>query len=307
MGTPHFSVPSLRKIAASDSGLQIKLVVTSPEKPRQSARSKPEPTPVKAVAMAFGLPVYEVEDVKSPEFLQKINEIRPDVIVVVAFRVLPPEVFTAAKIGTFNLHASLLPKYRGAAPINWSIINGDSETGVTTFFIQQKVDTGNIILQKKTEIGEHETATELAVRLSEIGGDAVLETLQMIQNGAVQLQVQDNALATKAPKLFKENTRIDWAAPAKKVNDMIRGLAERPTAWTTMNGKSVKIFQAAPCELSPVQALAAGEWLIQDGKLYVGCGEGVLDVKRLQFEGKKQMEVEVFLRGFRPNGDERFE
>jgi len=307
MGTPQFSVPSLRKIAVSDSDLNIKLVVTSPEKPRQSARSKPEPTPVKAAALEFGLPVYEVEDVKSPEFAETIKEISPDVIVVVAFRILPPEVFTVAKVGTFNLHASLLPKYRGAAPINWSIINGDRETGVTTFFIQKKVDTGNIILQKAIEIGESETATDLAIHLSELGGDAVLETLQMLQKGGVELQVQDHALASKAPKLFKDNTRIDWSSTAKRVNDFIRGLAQRPTAWTTMNGKSVKIFASTLADMSQVKPLAPGKWSTETGKLYVGCGEGVLEVVRLQFAGKKRMEAEVFLRGFRATGDECFE
>jgi methionyl-tRNA formyltransferase len=262
---------------------------------------------VKRAALELGLPVLEVEDIKSPEFAAKIREAQPDVIVVVAFRILPEQVFTIPTKGTFNLHASLLPKYRGAAPINWAIINGDKESGVTTFFIQQKVDTGTMILQRKTAIGENETATELAVRLADIGAEAVVETLRMIAQNQVQPAFQDDALATKAPKLTKENTRIEWGKSATRVFDFIRGLADRPTAWTMFEGKMVKIYSAAPCAHRETDSVAPGTWLIRDGKLMASCGNEPLEVLSLQIEGKKRMSSTDFLRGYRPHGKERFE
>ncbi|NTW50339.1 MAG: methionyl-tRNA formyltransferase [Chlorobiales bacterium] len=307
MGTPDFSVPSLKKIIQSDLNITLSLVVTSPDKPRQNARSEPQPTPVKRAALELGLPVLEVEDIKSPEFAAKIREAQPDVIVVVAFRILPEQVFTIPTKGTFNLHASLLPKYRGAAPINWAIINGDKESGVTTFFIQQKVDTGTMILQRKTAIGENETATELAVRLADIGAEAVVETLRMIAQNQVQPAFQDDALATKAPKLTKENTRIEWGKSATRVFDFIRGLADRPTAWTMFEGKMVKIYSAAPCAHRETDSVAPGTWLIRDGKLMASCGNEPLEVLSLQIEGKNRMSSTDFLRGYRPHGKERFE
>lgn len=307
MGTPEFAVPSLKKIVESDLNITLSLVVTSPDKPRLNARSEPQPTPVKRTALELGLPVLEVEDVKSPEFADKIRELQPDVIVVVAFRVLPPHVFSIPGKGTFNLHASLLPKYRGAAPINWAIINGDKESGVTTFFIQEKVDTGTMILQRSTPIGENETATDLAIRLSAIGAETVVETLRMIKENSVQPAFQDNALATKAPKLTRDNTRIEWGKSATDVFNFVRGLADRPTAWTMFDGKMVKIYSTIPSSETASEPLQPGKWQICDGKLLAGSGEGLLEILSLQFEGKKRMLATDFLRGYRPHGNERFE
>lgn len=307
MGTPEFAVPSLKKIVESNLDITLSLVVTSPDKPRQNARSEPQPTPVKRTALELGLSVLEVEDVKSPEFSEKIRELQPDVIVVVAFRVLPVQVFSIPSKGTFNLHASLLPKYRGAAPINWAIVNGDNESGVTTFFIQEKVDTGTMILQRKTPIGETETATELAIRLSEIGADTVVETLRMIKENAVQPAFQDNSLATKAPKLTRDNTRIEWGKSATDVFNFVRGLADRPTAWTMFDGKMVKIYTTKLCSEAVSESYQPGIWQIRDSRLTVSCGDGFLEIISIQFEGKKRMLATEFLHGYRPHGKERFE
>jgi methionyl-tRNA formyltransferase len=302
MGTPEFAVPSLKKIV--EAGFEISLVVTSPDKPRRSANDDPEPTPIKKTAQTFGLRVLEVEDLKSPDFEHAIREANPDVIVVVAFRILPKEIFTLAKKGTFNLHASLLPKYRGAAPINWAIINGETETGVSTFFLQEKVDTGNIILQKSLPIEPNEVATELAARLSELGAEAVVETLRLIEQGNLTLIQQDNSLATKAPKLTKENTRIDWTKSAREVFNFIRGLSERPTAWTTLDGKQVKLYRAAL--FFETETGEAGKWILGDDTLYVQCQSGIIEILSLQQEGKKRMRTSDFLRGFHPTGSEKF-
>lgn len=302
MGTPEFAVPSLKKII--EAGFDISLVVTSPDKPRRSASDDPEPTPVKKVAQAFGLRVLEVEDLKSPDVERVLRDVQPDVMVVVAFRILPKELFTIPTKGTFNLHASLLPKYRGAAPINWAIINGETETGVTTFFLQEKVDTGNMILQKSLTIQPNEVATELAVRLSELGAQTVVETLRLIETDSVQLVQQDSSLSTKAPKLTKENTRIDWTKSARDVFNFIRGLSERPTAWTTLDDKQVKLYRAAL--FSETETGEPGKWIVGDETLYVQCKTGIIEILSLQQEGRKRMRASDFLRGYRPTGSEKF-
>ena len=299
MGTPEFAVPSLTAIAA-DNDFELVLVVTGSDKPRRSKHSEAEPSPVKQAAISLGLPVYETDDVKSREFLDIVTAHRADVIVVAAFRILPPEVFEQAALGTFNLHASLLPAYRGAAPINWAIINGDNETGVTTFFLQQRVDTGNIILQEKMLIDPAENATDLALRLSNIGAGVVVKTLHLIASRKVEVSVQDESLVLKAPKLTRDNTRISWSLPVNSVNDFIRGLAMKPTAWTTFNGKTMKIFKAshgAPfLDKAPD---SPGTVFVDSGKLFASCSDGWLELLSLQLEGRKPMEVADFLRGFR--------
>lgn len=302
MGTPEFAVPSLRRIAAKTPRFEIVLVVTGCDKPRRSKNSPPEPTPVKQAALELGLPVLEADDVSSHEFAVRVAEACPDVIVVAAFRILPPEVFELPPLGTFNLHGSLLPAYRGAAPVNWSIINGDAETGVTTFFLQKSVDTGNIITMDRTPIGPDENAFELLKRLSEIGAGTVERTLTMIADGAVTPEKQDERLATKAPKLNRENTRIDWNQPVQRLHDFIRGLALKPTAWTTFGGKSLKIYKAKPCDIETVPD-EPGTLRIMDGQLLVAGSDGWLELLSVQAEGKKAMDGESFARGLRA-GDE---
>ena len=308
MGTPDFAVPSLRRIAAEGAGFELVLVVTGCDKPRRSRNSEPEPTPVKSAALELGLPVYETDDVKNPEFAAKVASCRPDVIVVAAFRILPPEVFELPTLGTFNLHGSLLPAYRGAAPVNWAIINGDKRTGVTTFFLQQSVDTGNVITFDETPIGPDDNASDLLVRLSEIGAGTVVRTLSMIRAGTVVPLKQDDSLATRAPKLTRENTRIDWNQPVQRLHDFIRGLALKPAAWTTFGGRNMKIYSTRPfagqeASLVSGDPVLPGTLALAGGRLLARGGDGWLELLSLQAEGKKTMDGESLARGLRFGGE----
>jgi methionyl-tRNA formyltransferase len=300
MGTPEFAVPSLQAIAAAGSKFKLVLVVTGSDKPRRSKNAEVEPSPVKQAALALGLPVYETDDVSDPGFAETVAACKADVIVVAAFRILPPAVYEQAELGAFNLHASLLPAYRGAAPINWAIINGERETGVTTFFLQKRVDTGNIILSATTPVAPDENATDLARRLSVIGAGAVVETLHRIAAGQAVVSDQDESLASRAPKLTRDNTRINWSQPVSDLHNFIRGLARKPSAWTTLEGKTMKIFKAAPATLQlEASAEPAGTILVKDGHLYAKGTDGWLELLLLQLEGRKPMEAAEFLRGFR--------
>ncbi len=294
MGTPEFAVPSLRTLV--NSGFEIAAVVTNPDEPRGRGL-KVFPPAIKSAAEGLGLPVIQVASLKDPGFAGSINSISPDLIVVVAFRILPREIFTIPKLGTFNLHASLLPRYRGAAPINWAIINGERETGVTTFFLDDKVDTGRIILQKKITIGGDETAGELADRLSATGSDAVLETVKMIEQGTVKVMEQDGTLATKAPKISKEDCLIEWSKPAEAVHNFIRGFSPEPAAFSFMNGKMLKVFRTKRTGESNTDQ--PGSVSVVGGRLFVGCGDEKLEILELQSEGKKKLDAREFVRGAR--------
>ena len=300
MGTPEFAVPSLKAIAAEGNEFELVLVVTGTDKPRRNKHAEAEPSPVKQAAISLGIPVYETDDVKSQEFADRVTAERADVIVVAAFRILPPAVYEQAAYGAFNLHASLLPAYRGAAPINWALIKGERETGVTTFFLQKHVDTGTIILQEKTAVDPFENATDLACRLSFIGARVVVDTLHLIASRKVVVSDQDESLASRAPKLTRDNTRILWSQPVKVVNDFVRAFAIKPTAWTTFNGKTMKLFRASPGDLLTETTTASpGTVFVDKGRLYASCSDGWLEVHSLQLEGRKPMEAVEFLRGFR--------
>ncbi|NTW99874.1 MAG: methionyl-tRNA formyltransferase [Geobacteraceae bacterium] len=302
MGTPEFAVPSLLALAAEKDMFEIVLVVTGSDKPRRSKHADAEPSAVKEAARALALPVYEVDDVSRPDFAETVAACRADVIVVAAFRILPPAVYEQATLGAFNLHASLLPAYRGAAPINWAIIRGEAETGVTTFFLQQRVDTGNIILQEKTTIAPDENATDLSRRLSVIGARLVVDTLHLIASRSVVVSGQNEALASRAPKLTRDNTRLGWSQSVMAINDVIRGLALKPAAWTTFKGKTMKIFKAVPAGRSfETVSATPGTLLVDQGRLYASCSDGWLELLSLQLEGRKPMEAAEFLRGFRPD------
>lgn len=300
MGTPDFAVPSLRRIASEHAACEIVLVVTGKDKPRRKKNAPPEPTPVKQAALELGFPVYETDDPADPAFVAAVAASRPDVIVVAAFRILPPEVYVQAKLGAFNLHASLLPAYRGAAPVNWAIIRGEKVTGVTTFFLQEKVDTGNMILTREVPIAADDNATDLSRKLSLEGAGLVVETLGKIAEGNVVLRTQDSKLASRAPKLTRENTRIRWDMTVAALCDFIRGLAMRPSAWTTLGSRTLKIYRAVPCVAASVPAVCEpGRVLIHDGRLLAGALDGWIEVQQLQLEGKKMMEASEFIRGFR--------
>jgi methionyl-tRNA formyltransferase len=292
MGTPGFAVASLRAIL--DAGYEVPLVVTTPD--REKGRGlKSTPSDVKRFALERGLEVATPEKLKDPELADLVRSKQPDVICVVAFRILPESLYSIPPLGSFNLHASLLPKYRGAAPINWALINGETESGVTTFLLQRQVDTGSILLQRPVPVGPDMTAGELHDVLKEVGAEAVVETLRMIESGTATPLPQNDAEATPAPKIFRDDCRIDWTKPARRVHDFVRGLSPYPAAFTRRRDRSVKILRTRVADDA-----ASGEpgLLASDGRiLTVGCGRGRLEVLELQPEGKRAMMAEEFLRG----------
>lgn len=300
MGTPDFAVPSLKAVV--DAGFEVEAVVTNPDEPRGRGL-KVFPPAVKTTAVALGLRVIQTPSVKDPAFVSTLEDIAPDLIVVVAFRILPKEVFTIPVLGTFNLHASLLPRYRGAAPINWAIISGEPETGVTTFFLDEIVDTGKIILQKRTEIGENETAGELASRLSLLGAEAVVDTIRLIGSGDIPLIDQNASLATKAPKISKEDCLIDWNRPAADVHNFIRGFSPEPGAFTFLNGRLLKIFRTG--KTGEKTAAQPGSLSVDGARLVVSCADEMLEIVEVQLEGKKRLDARDFVRGARIGSGEK--
>ena len=245
MGTPQFAVVSLKKLI--ENKFNIVSVVTAPDK-KKGRGLKIQCSPVKLEAQQHNIPVLQPEKLKDAEFQLQLQKIKPDLIVVVAFRILPEAIFTLPPFGTINLHGSLLPKYRGAAPINWAIINGEKETGVTTIFIKKEVDTGNIIDSQKIKISKNMTAGELHDQMAEIGANLLLQSCNDIKNGNVQTKVQDESLATAAPKIFKETCKINFNQAANKVHDFIRGLSPYPASYTILNGKTTKAVRVN-CQL----------------------------------------------------------
>src|SRR5690606_18647019 len=285
------------------NGYDIPAVVTVPD--RKKGRGLQESySDVKSYALEKGLRVLQPEKLKDEEFVQALKDIAPDVIVVVAFRILPKEVYTIPKLGSFNLHASLLPKYRGAAPINWAIINGDTETGVTTFFLQDKIDAGNVILKKKVKIDEDDTAGTLHNKLSFIGKEAVLETVQNIASGNVEVSPHDDSLASPAPKIFKDDCRMNWNQSAEKVYNFIRGLSPYPAAGTTLDGKNVKIFLGGETGMSSTNE--PGTLVIDGKKIFVNTFNEWLEITELQIEGKKRIFAPDFVNGLRETEGLRF-
>jgi len=293
MGTPDFSIPSLKKLIESKHN--VLAVVTAPDKQRGRGR-KVSFTPVKEFAVRNNLPALQPEKLKNNlEFTEELKQFDADLFVVVAFRILPPDVFEIPKYGSFNLHASYLPKYRGAAPIQWALINGESETGLTTFKLAEKVDTGNIYLQMKVDIKPNNNFEALHDKLSMEGAKIVLDTVNLIESGDYVLQEQDNTLATPAPKLTKEVSKIDWNKPAYQIHNLIRGLSPVPGAYFEFKGKLIKIYKTELVEREDLKPLEIDQ---TKKELIVGCGEKALRVLELQQEGKKRMNVEEFLRGF---------
>jgi methionyl-tRNA formyltransferase len=291
-GTPDFAVTVLKKIYNSEN--QILAVVTVPDKPRGRGK-KLAPSPVKVFALEKKLPVLQPENLKDGKFLTTLRSLEADVFVVVAFKILPEAIYSIPPKGSFNLHASLLPKYRGAAPIHWALINGEKETGVTTFFLEKKVDTGNIILQKKISIDEDDNLGSLYEKLSILGAEATLETLDLIEKKNFKLLPQDDALATPAPKITKEICRIDWNKTANEIKNLIRGLSPAPGAFFQSGGKNYKIFNAKVIEKNN---LNVGEVKQTKKEIFIGCRNSALQILEIQPEGRKRMTAEEFLRGY---------
>jgi methionyl-tRNA formyltransferase len=296
MGTPDFAIPSLQVLL--DHPYEIAAVVTVPDKPRGRGQQVLS-SPIKDYALQHQLPLLQPQDLKAPDFVAAVSSLKPDLIVVVAFRILPKEVFLIPRLGALNLHASLLPKYRGAAPINWAIINGEKETGVTTFLLQEKVDTGAIVLQARVKIGPDETAGELHDKLAEVGAEIVLQTVRLIELGKAQPRLQENEQASAAPKIFREDCKIDWKSPDLKIHNFVRGLSPHPCAWTTHEGTVLRIYRTELRDTKPSQSSTPGSVVEATKKsLSVATGSNMISVVEIQQEGRKRMMVEDFLRGY---------
>lgn len=299
MGTPDFAVESLR--ALIEGGYNVVAVITMPDKPMGRHGSVLQPSPVKQYALEQGLKILQPANLKDPDFIEELRSLQADLQIVVAFRMLPEVVWNMPSLGTFNAHASLLPKYRGAAPINWAVINGDTETGITTFFLKHEIDTGDIIQQVRIPIEETDNVEIVHDKLMLLSGKLVTETVDNIIAGTVkaipQDEIKDGDL-TPAPKIFRDTCRINWNQPTKKVYDFIRGLSPYPAAWTTLNGKAVKIYEAEKVESPSTQEPGT---IRTDGKtkLEIATADGFLNVKTLQLEGKKRMPISDLLRGFK--------
>ncbi|WP_255698961.1 methionyl-tRNA formyltransferase [Dyadobacter sp. CY327] len=296
MGTPEFAVPSLKSLVESNSN--VVAVITVPDKPAGRGQ-KQTASPVKLYAEAQGIPVLQPEKLKNPEFLEELRSYKADLQVVVAFRMLPEVVWSMPPKGTFNLHSSLLPQYRGAAPINWAVINGETETGVTTFFIEKDIDTGKVIFQDKEPIHREDDAGSLYERLMEKGARLVVKTVRAIEAGNYPQEPQEEPAEIRtAPKIFRETCEIDWQKPASEIHNFIRGLSPYPAAWTTLNGLSCKIFKSSIVEF---EASDTPGQFRTDSKsyLYFKTSDGWLSIDVLQLEGKKRMEIGDFLRGNR--------
>ncbi|MEK6650888.1 MAG: methionyl-tRNA formyltransferase [Bacteroidota bacterium] len=295
MGTPEFAVPSLRILL--DHGCSVAAVVTAPDKPRGRGQQVSF-TAVKEEALRHSLPILQPDLLREPSFADALRELAPDLMVVVAFRILPPEVFTLPRLGAFNLHASLLPRYRGAAPINWAVINGETETGVTTFLLQEKVDTGSMLLQARVTIGPADTAGDVHDTLAGVGAEVVLHTVRLLVSGSARPRPQDDELASAAPKIFKEDCRLDWSQPAVSLYNRVRGLAPVPTAWTTLGEQIWKIFRARVVDDTAVGSELPGTIVHVDRiSCAVRTGRGTLAVEEVMLEGRKRLSIEEFLRG----------
>ena len=305
MGTPEFAVESLRALV--EGGYNVVGVITMPDKPMGRHGSVLQPSPVKQYAVEHGLPVLQPERLKDETFVEQLRAWRADLQIVVAFRMLPEVVWAMPPMGTFNLHASLLPQYRGAAPINWAVINGETETGITTFFLQHEIDTGRIIQQVHVPIAETDCVGDVHDRLMLLGGKLVTETVDHILDGTIHPIDQSELFQTEdelkpAPKIFRETCRIDWTQPAKRVYDFVRGLSPYPAAWTELQmseaqPQSVKIYRAT---YTPSAATQPAGTLQTDGRTYLrcACADGWLDIHELQLAGKRRMDIADFLRGF---------
>lgn len=306
MGTPDFAVAPLRALV--EAGYNIAAVVTAEDKPAGRGL-KAQESAVKKYAVEAGLRVLQPPKLRAPEFIAELRELKPDLGIVIAFRMLPEAVWSLPRLGTFNLHASLLPQYRGAAPINWAIINGEQVTGVTTFMLNSEIDKGDIIGRREVAIGPDENAGSLHDRLMEAGTALVLESVKLVAQGAVTpLPQTDSADLKPAPKIFKETCRIDWCASADSIHNKIRGLSPYPGAWSEMTCGSetmqVKIYESAK-EHAP-HNMPCGTIADAGNLIKVACADGYISIKDLQLSGKKRMGAGDFLRGFKEIGRFRF-
>ncbi len=294
-GTPDFAVTSLKKML--NEGFEVLAVVTAPDRPAGRGL-KLQQSAVKQFAVEMGLPVLQPEKLRNPEFINTLKNYNADIFIIIAFRMLPEIVWNMPTLGTINLHGSLLPQYRGAAPINWAVINGEKETGVTTFFLQQKIDTGNIILSDTVAIEETDTAGSVYNKLMQVGALLMVKTLETVKQNSYTPTSQNVSTETKhAPKIFKEDCAINWSKTVDENYNFIRGLSPYPTAWTKLNGLILKIFWA---EKNRDTTAAKSGTIETDNKSYlkIACTNGWISIKDIQLQGKKRMLIDDFLRGF---------
>ena len=291
-GTPDFAIPSLDILFKN--GHEILAVVTAPDKPRGRGQNL-SPTPIKQFAAENSIKIFTPDKLKDNELEFQLKELNPDLFVIVAFRILPRNIFTIPKYGSFNLHGSLLPKYRGAAPIQWALINGDTETGLTTFFLEDKVDTGNIILKEKVKIEDNENFESLHDRMRIIGADLVLKTVNLIQQNKVILHKQDDSIATPAPKITKEICEINWTKSANEIHNLVKGLSPFPGAFFYHANKSYKVFSTKVVSISE---LKIGEIQQTKNEIIIGTSQNSIQILEIQPEGRKRMKTDEFLRGY---------
>jgi methionyl-tRNA formyltransferase len=297
MGTPEFAVPSLEALVRA--GFPVVGVVTQPDRPKGRGKHL-APPPAKERAVELGLPVFQPEKVREEDFLEALRRLRPDLIAVAAFgQILPRTVLEAPSLGCLNVHPSLLPKFRGAAPINWTLIRGERVTGVTIMFMDEGMDTGDILLQEETPVGPEENAGELHDRLARSGADLLVRTIEGLLDGTIERRPQDSSRATLAPRLAKEDGLIRWNRPATDIVHLVRGLAPVPAAWTWLDGRQVKVFAAGASE-APFAGEPGRIGELTEAGLAVATGEGIVFLKEIQMESKKRMPVEEFFRGYRP-------
>ncbi len=292
MGTPDFAVPALK--ALMESKHNVAAVVTGQDKERGRGR-KVSFTSVKEFALENNLHILQPNNIKDSGLISELKILDADLFIIVAFRILPREVFTIPKKGSFNLHGSLLPKYRGAAPIQWALINGETETGLTTFMLEDKVDTGNILLQERIRIEEEDDFGTLHDKMSLLGADLVMRTLTLIESSNYVLKKQDNLLSSAAPKITKEVCEIDWNKPAISIHNLIRGLSPQPGAFFKHKDKIIKVFKTKILDENNLQP---GEFYQGKNTLSIGTGSHNLEIIELQQEGKRRIKAEEFLRGF---------
>lgn len=296
LGTPEFAVPTLESVVAA--GHEVLLVVTQPDRPRGRDKHTAAP-PVKEAAVRLGLPVYQPERVRRPEAVERLRELRPDAMVVVGYgQIIPQSIIDIPRFGIVNVHASLLPKYRGAGPIQWAIINGETRTGVTTMRIDAGLDTGDMLLKAETPIGPDETAIELGARLARMGADLLVETLPGLERGILTPQKQDPEQATLAPMLKKEDGRIDWSQPAQVIHNRVRGLQPWPGAFTTFRGQAFHIWRTRVVAQGD-DATRKKPGSIALKPLTVACGSGALELLEVQLEGRRRAPARDFVNGSR--------
>jgi methionyl-tRNA formyltransferase len=301
MGTPEFAVASLNILV--ENNFDVVGVVTATDKLGGRGNKQLIESAVKQYAVQKNIPILQPEKLKNSEFVEILRGWQADLFVVVAFRMLPEIIWTMPRLGTMNLHGSLLPRYRGAAPINWAVINGEKETGVTTFFLKHEIDTGDVLLTNRFPIGEDETAGEVHDKMMQIGAETLLKSVEMVEKGNYFLKPQEATEATHAPKIFSETCEINFNQTTQKVHDFIRGLSPYPTAWTTLDGLKLKIYKTQK-ELTPPQYLAGK--FVSDNKnhIKVTTQDGFIHLLDLQLEGRKRMDIKSFLNGYKIGNDE---